>query len=283
MVIVNREAITQSQLTREMEHAPQQLEHAHQPIPALSELRRQVLDNLINKNLQLQLCKANGLKMPDEEINNAIQNIAKSNKITVAQLKEAIGQTGLTFDEYKSEIHEQLLLQKLQQEQAVKNISFTPDDVKKYMRENKDKFNRYSTYHVIDIVLPSAEGTTASQIEQVKKQASNLATQLQTGKDLDIAIKQYPAAEKNDLGWRGLADYPSLFQSKIAALKINNTSAPIQAPNGFHVLQLTGAKGDSVQPTETEIKNIVFQQKAQEAIKDWLANLRKDAYVKIIN
>lgn len=279
IAVVNREVITQSQFDQEMDRAVKQLQKTNQALPEPQKLRKEVLDHLIDKNLQMQLCKNKGIRVSDEDVNKAIQTIATGNRISIEKLKEAVTQTGVSYDEYKKQIQEQLLLQKIQQEEVAKTISFSEADVKKFMRDNKDKLNQYSSYHVVDIVFPCEEG--AKNAEQIKKQANDLSMQLQKENNLDVALKNYPYAEKNDLGWRQLPEMPSLFQAKIASLKINGATTPVPAPNGFHILKLVEAKGQGMTLTEKDAKNLAFQQKVTEAIKEWSKTLRKDAYIKI--
>lgn len=277
VAIVNRETITLSALNKEIARFQNQLEHMQQPVPPQAELKKMVLDNLIAKSLQLQLAKANNIVIPESDVNKTMENIAKENKITVAQLQEAVKQTGLSAKEYTNQIRDQLTVQKIQQEQVSKNINFTPEDVKNFVKENKAKLNRYNAYHVIDIVLPVSDNSA-----QARAQAYTLMQQLKKTQDVDSLLKQYPSAENNDLGWRPLGEYPGLFQSRIASLQINAVSDPIQAPNGFHILKLIEARGESQALTENDLKNLAFQQKAQQTVKEWITKLRKEAYVKVM-
>lgn len=280
VAIVNREPITLSQLNKEIERYKQHLAQAQQPLPSTTTIRKEMLENLIGKSLQMQMCQAKGIKVEDTELNQAIDRIAKANNFSLIQLKEALQQTGLTFEEYQAQMKDQLLLQKLQQQEVAKNVSLMPEDVAKFMRENKDKFNQYNAFHLIDLALPANENAAKEQVEKVKKQAIQLAKDLQ-GREVDDVLKNYPTAEKNDFGWRTMAEVPSLFQAKVASMKINSLSGPIQAPNGFHILKLIEAKGENVKPTEVQIKNVVFQQKMAEATKEWVQTLRKEAYIEI--
>jgi peptidyl-prolyl cis-trans isomerase SurA len=283
VAIVDREAITQSELNKEMEKARKQMEHYNQPIPPQAEFRKQILDDLIAKTLQLQLAKTKAVQVPDEDVAQAIQGIAKANKISVVQLKEAIAQTGMNYDEYQAQIKQQLLLQKLQQQELAKNITVTPEDVKKFSLANRTKFSQFSAFHVMDIVLPVSEQASAADKQQAKQQAEKLAKKLQTEKDVNLAMQAFTSAELNDLGWRSLADIPSLFQGKIAAMQVNAVSSPIPAPNGYHVLKLLEVKGQNIAPTENQLKNMAYQEKMTAEVKTWLIKLRQDSYVKILN
>lgn len=285
IAIVNKEVITQSQFNKEYERVKKQLEQTNQPLPAGGELRKQVLESVIAKNLQIQMCKEKNLVVEEEELEKAIAHVASANKLNSTQLKEAVEHTGINFNEYKAQIREQILLQKLQQEEVTKTVSFTQQDVKTYLKDNKDKLNvnHYSAFHVIDILLPLAENASSIQAESLKKQANEAASQLRKGVSIDSILKQYPSAQNDDLGWRSLGEFPSLFQEKIAAMNVKSISAPVQAPNGLHILKLVEAKGENAKPSESDIKNLAFQYKVSLAVKDWIDKIRKDAYVQVMN
>jgi peptidyl-prolyl cis-trans isomerase SurA len=285
VAIVEREAITQSELEGEMEKIKKQLEHFNQPIPSQAELRKQVLDVLIAKNLQLQIAKQQNIQVPEEDVNAAIESVAKNNKISVSQLKEAVERTGITYDEYHKQIREQIILQKVEQQELGKKVTLTPEDVKKFARENKAKFNQFSALHVVDILLPVDEKAGSAEKERAKKQATEIAKQLQSNKEKEVEAitSEFVNAEINDLGWRSLTEIPSLFQAKVAVMQVNGISPPLQAPNGFHILKLVEVKGQTIQPTETQLQNLAFQEKMAEAVKEWIKTLRNEAYVKIMN
>ena len=200
----------------------------------------------------------------------------------VAQLKHAVEEQGMSYDTYKNQMKEQIALQKLQQEEVAKTINITQDDVKKFIRENKGKLNPYNAFHVVDVMMPIAENATSTQIDSLKKQASELVKQLQKGKNVDEVLKQYPYAQNNDLGWRSLGELPSIFQATVATMGVKSVNAPIQAPNGLHILKLLEAKGENAKLSETDLKNLAFQQKVNEGLKDWIQTLRKEAYIKIM-
>jgi peptidyl-prolyl cis-trans isomerase SurA len=283
VAIVNRDVITQSQVNKEIERARHQVEQSHQPMPSDAEMRKKILDHLIAKSLQMQLVKSKNIKVTQEELDKAIKNVITSNKIDMTQLKQAIEQTGMTFDEYKKNLAEQISMQKLQQEEVARTVTVTPEDVSKISREYKNKLNQFNAFHVIDVVLSIPENSTAAQVTSLKKQAAEYAAQLQKGKSTEALAKEHPDLQNNDLGWRSLNEFPSLFQPKVAELRLKAISAPIAAPNGIHILQLVEARGENVaRLSESDLKNIAFQFKTKEALQGWTDKLRKDAYVRIM-
>lgn len=283
VAIVNREVITQSQLNTEIDHVRKTMEQSNQPLPPPGELRSKILDGLIAKKLTLQLCESRNITASDDDVNKAIDKILKMNNIGLDQLKGALAQQGLTFDNYKKNLKDQIAMQKLQQDEVARTVTVTPEDVKKFVRENKDKLNGYSAFHVIDVVMPITEAASTTQVDSLRKQANEVVTSLQKGKSIEEILKQYPYAQNNDLGWRSLGELPSIFQAKVAGMSVKSVSSPVQAPNGFHILQLVDAKGDNHKLSDADLKNLVFQQKMTDGVKEFTDKLRQESYVKIMN
>lgn len=283
IAVVNNEVITQSQLNKEIEHIKKQFQASNQPLPPNGELRAKVLDSLIGKSLTLQLAQKKGITVSDDDINNAISNITKANKIDVTQLKQALQQQGMTFEVYKKQLKDQIAMQKVQQEEVAKTITVTPEDVKKFVRENKDKLNSHNAFHVVDILMPIAENANNNQVDSLRKQSAEVVVLLQKQKSIDEVLQKYPYAQKNDLGWRAIGELPSLFQSKVAAMSVKSVSAPIQAPNGFHILQLVEAKGENPKLSDADLKNLAFQQKVHNGIQEWTNKLRSESFVKVMH
>ena len=91
------------------------------------------------------------------------------------------------------------------------------------------------------------------------------------------------APDAQDLGWRTKDTLPALFADQLKNMKTGDVAGPLQAPNGFHIIQLEGVQGGNTEaPTKEMIQNIAYQIAFQQAVKTWLIELRKTAYVKIV-
>ena len=112
--IVNNSIITQSQLQDQVKYFKYQLAQSNTQMPSDDLLRKQVLNQMIDRELQLQQAKAHGLSVDNEELNQAVANIAAQNHITLAKMRKAIKEQGLTYAEYRKNIREQILLSQIE-------------------------------------------------------------------------------------------------------------------------------------------------------------------------
>jgi len=129
VAIVNDDVITRSELRNEMHTTRLQLRAMQKSIPPDAILKKSVLDHLIDKKLQLQIAKQMNITIPDNELNTVIARIAAQNNMTTTQLFERIQNEGMSVSAYKETLREQLLLQKVQQQEIASKVVINPDEV----------------------------------------------------------------------------------------------------------------------------------------------------------
>lgn len=283
VAVVNNEVITQTDLNQAMNLAQQQMQQAHMTIPNNTLLREQVLDQMIYKKLQLQIAERANLKVTDKEIDNAIQQIAQRNHVTLNELKSVIAKQGTSYPTYRQQISEQVLFSRLQQ-QALggANINVTDAEIKNFIHNHANQTTGNKVYSIQDILIPLSSSPSKNQLKVAQSHAGKIINTLKKGGDISKLINE-ASAQSNDLGWRTLADLPDIFAATL--LKINSATAvgPIKAPNGLHVLRVSDVRNQNSPPISKEqARQVLYEQKAQGKFKTWLENLRKTAYVKVM-
>ena len=118
-VVVNDEAITASEIEKELQLAIYELRSQGAEIPVLSQLKREVVDNVVLQKLQYQKARNLGLKISDDEVTLAVKGIAKRNELSILRLREAIEKTGISYDEYRQQLVRQLLIKKLIEQESL--------------------------------------------------------------------------------------------------------------------------------------------------------------------
>ncbi|EKD73901.1 MAG: hypothetical protein ACD_45C00151G0005 [uncultured bacterium] len=286
IVVVNDTVITQSELDQAMATAKKEMSNTNIPPPAPDILRKQILEQLINRKLQLQMAEQIGIHTTDTEVDQAINHIAQGNNLSAAQLYEKVAGQGLTRAEYRQEIRDEITIQRLQQHEVAPKVTMTPADIQAFMRTNiqKTAAPAATEYHVEDILLPLSENATETTITLAKKQADRIVTKLRQGTPYSDVTIINNTMENNDLGWRKLAEIPSAFVNTLAQMKSGEITDPIQAANGLHILRLLGKRNatngeNSAMPTEKQAQQLVYERKFEEALQKWLRKLRAQAII----
>lgn len=93
------------------------------------------------------------------------------------------------------------------------------------------------------------------------------------------------ASKGGDLGWVNPGDTFPEFEATMNKLAINEVSDPIETQMGFHILQVVERKvsDDSKERKRVAARQSVRARKSEEALQDWLRQLRDRAYVEFRN
>lgn len=270
--IVNSDVITESQLQQQIRIIKQQ-NQGNSALPSDKEIRQKVLRSLIDQKMVLLLAQRNNLKVTDAQLDKAVNGIAARNNLSPDQLKIEVAKQGLTYEQFRKQIHDQMLIQETEMHAIGPTLVVTPVEIKQFMQQHA---GGDSLYHVQDILFPA----TQDQMTAVQNKATAVIAQLKNSSDTS-AITQ-SNGQINDLDWRGANELPELFSAKVVTMKVGDVVGPIAAPNGVHLIKLIGIKRGNKTLTELQARNILLEKKLQDNLQPWLDKLYKTAYVKII-
>jgi peptidyl-prolyl cis-trans isomerase SurA len=288
VAIINNSVIIESELDDEMNKVKKQLKAENTSLPPGDILQKQVLDQLINKKLQLQLAEQAGIEPTDSEIDNAIRNIAKNNHLTVEQLYTELAKRGLSRSEYQKNIHDEYIIQQVQHQAVGGKITVSDQEVDDFMRSAAWLASTNKEYHLEDILISLPEAPTSEDITVAKKHATLVLQKLKQGKSFhDIAIAESndsKALQGGDLGFRKLPEIPSAFAAVILQAQEGDILGPIQAANGFHIIRLVQVRqalqdDKNKNPQKNEIKKLLYERKYEEARNAWLTKIRSEAFI----
>lgn len=274
VAIVNDGVITQDELNQAIKGVQARMAEAHQPVASPSTLRSRVLDELILQKLEMQLADRAGIKISEADLNTAIARIAKSNHLSLAQLKEKIQGSGGNFSDFKKSIRQQMILATLQRQVVSQQIKVTDSEINAALGEIKQKMNAAQQFQLWDVVIPNGN----------QNQVSDIKRSLQKNISAASLKAQFPSVTFNDMGWQNPNTLPELFLAALKNAKAHAVIGPIRAPNGLHLLKVIDIKsGPSQTISRDQAKMFVMQQKSEAVLKKWLEKMRKTAYVKIVN
>ena len=277
VAVVNDNVITASELASQVEVLRQQITAKSMQLPTETELRKQVLQHLIDVDLQLQLAKKNDLTIDDTDLNDAIAKIAESNKLSLTQLREALVKEGLGWEAYRENIRKEMLINRIQQKAVGQEVVVSTQQVEDYLKTfEHDAKQQKQTYHLQNIVVPLPEAPTTSQVNKVKEKALSLLAKIKKGDDFNrLAIAESSgeyALEGGDLGERHLAELPEVFALRVTRMNVGEVSEPIRTGNGFQLIKLV-AIGGSTEPhqvVKTHVRHILLKQDTSMTIDEAL-------------
>lgn len=285
VAIVNDDVITKSELNQSFNMIKAQLQQQGMLKRSERKIQHDVLEQLINKKLQLQMAKQAGINVTDHDLNQAVSNIARQNSMSVSEFYQRLATEGMNKETYLNEMREQLTIQKLQQQQIISRIVITPEEVTEYSKNSRQEATQTTkTYHLQDILIPFSDDPSDSEIAKANQIAQTVVTQLQEGKALQPTLQSFkdPKVTMKDMGNLELGDVPSAFVDAVKTMQKNEVSKPIQTGNGIHIVRAVDVRNRTLngpQLSSVEIQNKIGEKKFAEELQVWLAKLRSQAYI----
>lgn len=264
VAIVDNDVIMQSQLDQRVSEVQKSIakQGGNQPSPGV--LQQQVLDRLILENIQLQIGDRAGVRITDEELNQALETIAQRNNMNIDQLRMALQQDGLSFSAAREQIRREMIISRVRQRRVADRIDVSNQELKRFIASEHGKVQLSEEFHLANILLPLPEGSTAAVIEKAGKQAQQVYQQLQQGASFsDMAIsmsRSESALEGGDMGWRKAAQLPPPFDNLIPSLATGQVTQPVRTPGGFIIIKLLEKRGGNNQlRDEVHVRHILIK------------------------
>lgn len=264
VAVVNEDVIVQSDLNKQIDLLIPELEARGAAIPDAGSLQQQVLDELILERLQLQRAQSLGIEVDEATLTEALNSIAARNGMGLPELREAIIANGLSFEDFREDTRRQILTSRLQQEEVVKDIRVSDQEVDRFMETERDTLINRSEVQLSHILIALPENPTEAQIKAARDEASALARRIRGGEDFAGLARRYSdggrAQEGGDLGWFNVGEVPSLAAQPAQRLGRGELTDPIRSPSGFHLIRVTDIRGDAPEPvTQTKARHILIR------------------------
>lgn len=238
--VVDESVILDSELQRAVANIRAQYAGQEVQLPPPDVLEKQVLERLVLVKLQVARALATGVRVSDQEIDQAIAAIANQNGVGVEQLRQQLLTQGSSFDQFRDSVRDELLIQRLRQRFAQTQISVSKGEVDAALAAQA---NAGSQYHLAHILVALPEGATAEQIATAQTKIEGVKGLIDRGEmNFAAAAVRYSdsrnALEGGDLGWRGLNEIPGAFADLMRDMQPGQVTDPIRGPSGFQLLKL---------------------------------------------
>ena len=261
VAVAEDEVILQSELDRAVANVLSQYRNKPQQLPPRDVLERQVLESLVMVRLQVQRAQGTGIRVSDADLDQAVQHVAETNKMNVAQMRASLQHDGMDFDEFRKNVRDQLLVQRLQQRVVQSQANVSDSEIDILLASNSLKEGQVHLQHIL-IAVP--EGATAEQIQTAKDKADSVKKQVDGGMDFTQAAIRFSsgqdALQGGDLGWRHYDEVPEAFANLVEGMQDGQISQVLRGPSGFHIVKLVEKRSDSKQVvTEYHARHIMVK------------------------
>lgn len=294
---VNDRIITLSDYQKALDALPQEVQQdcqQQQPPCSQDQMQAEVADkkknllrDMIDQQLLIQRGKDMGIDVETDLVKRLDEVRKQDNFATMADFQKAVEQSGLAWEDYKSQMRNELLTRKVIQQEVGDKVDIGNEEVQKYYNAHKDEFIRPEEVDLSEIFLKT-DGKTPDQIAAIKKQAEELRTRIVNGEDFAALATRYTEGPAKDQGGE-LGEYQrgqlaKQLEDAVFKLDKGGITDVIQTQTGFIILKVNAHYDAGLQPldkVETEITNRLYAQKMEPALREYLQQLREESYIRI--
>ncbi|MFA7496030.1 MAG: peptidylprolyl isomerase [Acidithiobacillus sp.] len=255
IAVVNDNIITSMQLEQRVGAVRARLQQTDpKALPSTETLRRQVLQQMILQDVELQLAQRAHVKVDKNALDQAVNNLAQANHMTPDQLREALTNQGQSWESFTNNLKDRIIVDRLMQQEVESRVHIGPDEVKTFASQLKEMGG--VSFNLQQIFIPLPSNPTPEAISAARQQAAQVRSHLVDGESFSRLAAQVSsgrdALQGGHLGWVKAGELPPSVTQTLLTLKSGDISPIITGPTGFHIFKLLEEKHE--QPTVTEVK-----------------------------
>lgn len=263
-VQVNDGVILQSEIDNMLQTIKANAKKSGQSLPSDKALRTQVIERLILTRLQLQIAQKMGLHVGDLQLDQTIENIAKEQHMTVAQLRKTIEKTGESFSQYREQLREEITISEIQRIQIQRRIQISPQEISSLVKLIKQQGQKNVEYQIGHILIEVPNEPNSEELAAAQKRADAVIKRLKAGanfKQIAIASSSGPKALEGGVwDYMNINEMPTLFAEVVGDAKKGDIIGPIRSGTGFHIIKVINIRGQKTQEaTEVKARHILLK------------------------
>ncbi|HEY6127506.1 MAG TPA: peptidylprolyl isomerase [Candidatus Acidoferrum sp.] len=291
---VNNEIITKSEYDKALATSEEEVRQdcqgkctPEQLQTTLEERKKNSLRDLIDQSLLAQRGKDMGLSVETDVIKQ-LDQIRIGNKLdSMDALEKAVTSQGLNWEDFKNNIRNHILTQKVISQEVGSHISIGESDARKYYEEHKATFIRPEQVALREIIV-STEGKKDADLPELKKKAETALKRVKDGEDFgEIAKRLSDGSTKEQGGYIGTfkrGELAKQLEDVVFAMKRNDLTDVLETKQGYLVMQVLEHYDEGEQSFEkvkNEIMDRLYNEKLEPAAREYLKTLREQSYVVI--
>lgn len=264
VAIVDNDVVMQSQLDQRVREVQQTIARREGGAPDPAALRSQVLDRLIVENIQLQLGARAGIRISDDELNQAMETIAQRNNMTLDQFRGAVARDGLSYEQAREQVRREMIISRVRQRQVGERIQVSDQELQNFMASDLGRMHLSDDYRLANILIPVPDGASTANIQEAEARAQQVYRQLQQGADFgQLAIANSAgenAFDGGEIGWRKAAQLPAPFDNMVGSMSVGDVTQPVRTPGGFIMIKVLEKRGAGNQVRdEVHVRHILIK------------------------
>ena len=282
IAIVETQSVTNSELNKKKKDISKALSQQGDVSHTDKKITKLSLDQLITEKLVTEYALMQGIKINDEQLNNVINNITKSNNISIEELIKEVERDGSSFSDFREDIRIQLIFDQVKKRIIGANIKISEFEIDNFITLQKERTPlKYNYSHIF--IENIRDGADDINTELTKNKLNKVINELKENNFNEVAedYSDGPMAEEGGLiGTKTMDEIPDIFIESLKLLKIGEISQPIKGSSGYHIIKLNQIEEFEIETIivrQSKVKQILLKKNqiiSEDEIKKKLANIR---------
>jgi len=239
VAVVNEGVVLRSELESAIDSIRDQIRQRGGRMPPRQVLEEQVLERLIMSTVQVQRAEQTGILVTDQEVDRALDDVARQNRLTLSQLRQALEEDGVDFNEFRDDVREQLITQRLRQRIVESMEQPTETEVDIMLQSG---IVGGEEYNLSQIALQVPSDATPDQLREIEQRVGEIYQRIQEGMGFPEAAINFSEAsnalEGGQVGWRSLNAMPREMADAIRELEPGEITEPIVGNGSVMIVKI---------------------------------------------
>jgi peptidyl-prolyl cis-trans isomerase SurA len=218
-----------------------------------------------------------------------LDDIRKKNNLpSMEALEKAAAQQGVSFEDFKQHIRDQIIRQQVVRDQVGSHLNMTHAEELAYYNAHTQDFMVPEQIHLGEILIPTPENATQAQIDAARDRADEVDAKLKAGGNFAALARTYSggptASAGGDLGDFKRGALGDILEKATFPLPVGGNTAPIRTRQGYVILHVDAHQNAGVPPlsaVEEKVQEALYFQQLQPALRNYLTKAREDAYMEV--
>ncbi len=294
VAVVNDDIITLQDLEAEMRPFLKDLQARRLPPDAerqaIAGLRREVLDNLIHARLTQQEIQRQKISVSEAEVDRQILQLRESRSLSEEELKRQLSEEGLTWEEYRRQVRQQIERSRLLTREVRSKVVITRREIEEYYEKNKARYGGGTRVHLWNLYVRLAPDADSAARETARRRLEEARAEVASGRtSFEDVVRRAVVADRDiqggDLGLIRLDALTPALREAVRTMKAGEVSPVVASEFGYQVVYVQEMREEGGKPlseVEAEIQETLYREELDRRFEAWLAELRKRAHIRIV-
>ena len=276
-IIVDEGIIMESELNDAIENTINNFEINGEVLPPRDILFSRITEKLIMDEILLQKAEKFGIRISDQELNEALSEFASQDGLTLRELREKIESEKKSFKDFRESLKKEIILRRVKSGLVRPKIIISEQEMMNYINSVEGQSLISIEYKINQILIKDLEEN------EFQQKTMKIIDEINNGISFLKATEKYSflfdSENNGNLGWRNKSQIPTLFVEQISKMEKGDIFGPIKSGAGIHIIQLEDIRGETIQTEfQTLVQHILIKEseiRSEKQSKDLITSLHE--------